>query len=133
MAYQLKRAQKIIESLELVDDKGNVVDTLPIDVNPDAIMAEYIKAQSAVIRAKQLMAQEYSDEKAQQYGEAVVTVLTVVFGEENTGKLLAFYEHRETELLECIWPFLMNVIAPRMREASKEKTKRMRNLVKPVK
>ena len=132
MAYQLKRAQKITESLELVDDNGNVVDTLLIDVNPDAIMAQYVKAQTAVTQAKIALAKEYSDEKAKACGDAIITVMRIIFGDENAEKLLVFYEHREAELLECVWPFLMQVIHPKLREASKEKANRLRNLTKPV-
>jgi hypothetical protein len=127
--YELKRRKKLTEELALKDDNNKIVQTLKIEIDPDAMLGEYVQAQNAVIRAKEALSGETSEEKATEYGNAVVAVLQVVLGAENTEKLLTFYENRYSELLEDIWPYIMNVINPLMKKASKDKTERMRRLM----
>ena len=41
MAYKITRTQKITETLELSDKNGNVIDSIDIDIDADAVCTAF--------------------------------------------------------------------------------------------
>lgn len=124
MAYQIKRSNKVVEDLELTESDGTVVKSLHIDVDIDAIAAHFraqyndlIKAERAVRAAQEVgVSEENFQSLYRDYGEAIITVLKTVFGEDNTLEILEFYEDNYIEMSVQIFPFIADVIIPRIRD-----------------
>ena len=118
MAYKVKR-NHIIEQLE-IEDNGKVV-TLDVDINVDSILAQYNKANLKIAAAQQA-AQKAKDERDMQaaelaMGDGVLALFEVIFGEEQTKKILEIYDNRALEMLGDIAPFITDVVKPRIDEA----------------
>lgn len=120
MAYQIKRKSRIKERLELCDESGEVVLPIDVEINVDDI-AKIAAAQQTLFMAKELIKKEPQNEKAQEaFGTAVLAVLAVIFGKENTDKILAFYDGRYIEMLKDIMPFIDKALLPKIKEASED-------------
>jgi hypothetical protein len=129
MAYQIKRKSKIKERLELCDESGAVVLPIDVEINVDDI-AKIANAQQTLFMAKELIKKEPQNEKAQEaFGTAVLAVFAVLFGKENTEKILAFYEGRYIEMLKDIMPFIENALLPKVKEASEDYARQISNSV----
>lgn len=128
--FELKRSEKIIEQIKL----GN--DIIEVNLDAGAIQARFTKGYNEVLRAQNALNGATNDNiesisaKLEQYGNAVISVLQVIFGEENTAKILAFYENNYTEMFTEIYPFISEVILPKISEASKRKTDALKALYK---
>ncbi len=125
MAFTLKRKKRIKEELRLVDANDNIVKVIEIDFDVDSQMHAFNKAQNAVIRAEQALSNAATEEAQIAYGNAVIGILNVIFGEENAKEILAFYENRYVELTEEVLPFIAEVFMPEMKKRQKEKRDRL--------
>ncbi len=125
MAYTLKRRKRIKEQLNLVDEDGNIVKTIDIDFDIDEKMKAFNKANNAIIAAEQVLKEDVSEAAQEQYGNAIIAILNVIFGEANANEILAFYENRYIEMSEELLPFIANVFIPEMRKRSEEKQKKL--------
>lgn len=128
--FELKRSEKIVEQIKLGDE------IIEVNLNAGAIQARFTKGYNELLRAQNALNGATSDtldavsDKLEQYGNAVVGVLQVIFGEENTQKILAFYENNYSEMFTQIYPFIVEVIIPKISEASKRKTEELKALYK---
>jgi len=127
--YKLSREKKIIEQIEL--DGGEVID---INIDVENISNDFNQAYNKVIAAEKKMAElkiktdnkEVIDLNIERdYGEAVIALFSVVFGEENTSKILNYYENRYIEMSSEVFPFIINVVVPRMKTYMEEKRKKL--------
>lgn len=126
MAYQIKRENRVTESLELLDNNGNVAETIDVDINIDAMLAEYRKAQNDIIRAEQKI-KENPDNSYDLYGEAVISFFRVIFGTDGTERLLKYFQDNYTEMLTVVMPFVVDVIEPAVKKSVTDKKARMAN------
>ncbi len=128
--FELKRSEKIVEQIKLGDE------IIEVNLDAGAIQARFTKGYNELLRAQSALNGATSDtldavsDKLEQYGNAVVGVLQVIFGEENTQKILAFYENNYTEMFTQIYPFIGEVIIPKISEASKRKADELKALYK---
>lgn len=128
--FELKRSEKIVEQIKLGDD------IIEVNLDAGAIQARFTKGYNELLRAQSALNGATSDtleavsDKLEQYGNAVVGVLQVIFGEENTQKILAFYENNYSEMFMQIYPFISEVIIPKISEASKRKAEELKALYK---
>lgn len=128
--FELKRSEKIVEQIKLGDE------IIGVNLDAGAIQARFTKGYNELLRAQSALNGATSDtleavsDKLEQYGNAVVGVLQVIFGEENTQKILAFYENNYSEMFMQIYPFISEVIIPKISEASKRKAEELKALYK---
>lgn len=109
--YELKRQDRIREQLKLGEE------VLTIEIVPETIAQDYKKAEAKLIKAQDMLRAAKAGEQEASYqelGDAVVTLLNVVLGKDNTDKLLLFYENSYTEMMLMIMPFIMDVIKPQL-------------------
>ncbi|MCI8361323.1 MAG: hypothetical protein HFE86_08325 [Clostridiales bacterium] len=146
MAYQIGRTTPIIEDLELIDQDGRVCETLHVEIDADRMAQEFNRRYNDIIRAelelKRLRASDLQragktdiaapetqgspiDAALRAYGNASAALCGLVFGEEGAQRLLTFYENRYTELLTEVLPFITQVVAPRIRQATADKQRRL--------
>ena len=129
--YQIKR-NHIVEELE-IEDNGKVLH-LDVDISVDEIIREYITARVRMQGASQAakMAKNENDlGKAEEaMGDAVISLFNIVFGQDNTKKILDFYDGKYIAMLEEISPFILEVVEPRVIEAQKRIEDRYKQVAK---
>ena len=139
MPYQVGRSRKIRESLELVDDNGNVVTTVYTDIDADKIAKEFNKRVNAIIRAEiaakslpksgEITAMtteqaEAANAAVQSYGEAVINLFQLIFGDEGTQTILDFYDNAYFEMSMQVFPFILDVVKPRIEDSVRKMKER---------
>lgn len=116
--YQIKR-NHLVEELQF-EDNGKTLD-ISVDINIDSILQQYNKAQYQIAQASidsKKAADENDLEKAQEaMGNAIFGLFDVVFGHDQTEKIIEFYDNKPLEMLADITPFITDVVAPRVQEA----------------
>jgi hypothetical protein len=128
--YQIQRKNRIKEQLQLCHANGDIACTLDVDINVDRMTAQISKAYDQLGKAQnELMKDRTSDKLIEEYGKAVVLVLTAIFGEDGCKKILDFYEDNYTECLLDILPFVSGEIMPKIREASKARKEQLQALM----
>ena len=65
-----------------------------------------------------------------QFGEAIVDLMVLLFGEANAVTIIDFYDQNYPEMLLEVMPFIQQVIQPKLEEAVKDMAKRARRQYK---
>lgn len=131
MAYQAKRHKKFQEDFELLDSEGNVAHTLHVDLDADDMVSKISRKYSALTRAlsdvgdvkQNISNKEQMESALETLGRAEVDLFETVFGEENAGVIVDFYENRYVEMAQEVIPFITSVVIPRIVEIKKENKK----------
>lgn len=122
MAYTVTRKNRIKEQLQLCHADGTVALVCDVDLNVDVIANRVSKAYETLAIAQNTLQENPRDARAMEaYGNAVIAVFDVIFGEENTQKIVEFYENNWSEMLLDLFPFINNEIMPKIQEASDER------------
>lgn len=117
--YTITRKNRIKEQLQLCHADGTVALVAEVDLNVDQIAVRVNKAYETLGMAQLALQKSPQDEKAlEAYGSAVIAVLSVIFGEDQTKSIVAFYENNWSEMLLDLFPFINDEIMPKIREAS---------------
>lgn len=127
MAYELKRSQRIQEEIKIGDD------TITINLDIDSITKEFNKRYNAIIAAeleiKNVQLIENNAEKLnvamESYGNTVIELFCLVFGEDGAMKILNFYENNYMEMSVEVFPFIINVIMPKIQQGIEEQRKKL--------
>ena len=134
MAYTVTRKNRIKEQLQLCHADGTVALVADVDLNVDIIANRVSKAYEALAMAQNTLQESPRDSRAMEaYGNAVIAVFDIIFGEENTEKIVAFYENNWSEMLLDLFPFINNEIMPKIREASEERKAQLLEATREVK
>lgn len=126
MAYKLKRSKRIRETIELCDESGAVARSVEIDLDAEQIAKAFNVAYNRIIRAEQAIQQagnkpENSEQIYSEFGAAIVAMFVLVFGEPNAGVIVEHYEGRYVEMAEEVFPFIRDVVQPKIRDIMTEK------------
>lgn len=119
MAYKLERESGRTIELEV---NGEI---LQIPVKGMAVYRKVLDAQSKLrdIQTKiEKMTKEKVDitpELVEFLGQTVIYLFNVAFGEGNTQKILDFYEGNYDEMLLKVYPFLLSVYLPALKDNAK--------------
>lgn len=133
MAFVLKKAKKIKEDLLLVDDNG-MEQLIEVNLDIDDFLPRFYAARKNLNAAQaELKESANEEEKLERLGVAIVALFDVIFGKENTKKILDFYDEKYTKMLTEISPFLVEVIYPRINQAANEKIQQIKQLHKKIK
>lgn len=129
--YKIKR-NHLVEDLQ-IEDNGKTLD-LKVDINVDSVLQQYNKAQYRIAQASQA-AKEAADskdmEKAEEaMGNAILGLFEVVFGQDQTQKIIEFYDNKALEMLGDIAPFITDVVAPKIQEAQQAIEEKYRQVSK---
>jgi hypothetical protein len=137
MAYQVTRSKRITETLELTDEKGNVVESINVNLDADAVCTAFRKKQTEVIDAERRLKEirknggETDLECAYEaYGNAVIAIFELIFGEDGTKRLLDFFEDNYIEMGIQVVPFINAVIVPKINETLRNRKAQIRALHK---
>ena len=117
--YQVTRKNRIKEQLQLCHADGTVALTADVDLNVDIIANRVSKAYEAPGMAQNALTNDPRNPATMEaYGNAVIAVFNVIFGEDQTAAIVEFYEGNYTEMLLDLFPFINNEIMPKIAEAS---------------
>ena len=132
--YTIKRQKQIKEQLQICNPDGTEAMVLDVDLNVDEVTNRVSKAWDA-LGAAQIELQKSPDDPRDMdaYGRAVIAVFDVIFGPDNSKKLLEFYEGHYSEMLLDVFPFLTNVVMPQIRDASNARKEQLLEAAKKMK
>lgn len=131
MAYVITRKNRLKEELQLCHADGTVALTVNVDLNIDEIGARVSKAYETLGAAQLTLEKSPNSEAAMKaYGEAVIAAFSIIFGEDDAAKILAFYEGNYTEMLLDVFPFIDGEIIPKIREASEARKQQLLDAAK---
>lgn len=124
--YKITRKNRIKEELQLCHANGDIAVSLDVDINVDEMAARFNKAYSNFVEANgYLQKNTTSPEAMEQFGNTVIALFTVIFGEDGARKILEFYENHYSEMLVDLFPFINDEIMPKIAEASEERKKQL--------
>lgn len=129
MSYKITRSNHILDSIT-VEDNGQEL-TISVDLVVDDILAGYNKALRAIQEAQEQAegakggedpdAIEHANEAL---GKAVVALFGLIFGEEQTERIVDFYTGRYLEMLGDFIPYITQEIMPKVQQAKNTLAKR---------
>ena len=128
--YIVKKQRKIEEELciQSADGKDELKITVSLDV--DDILANYNKARRELGKNQRAMEENPKSEEAMiALGASIVHLFEIIFGEEDTKKILDCYENRYIEMLGDIAPFIAEVIQPQIEAAVRSREDKYRAIV----
>lgn len=126
MAYQIKKSDKITETLELLDSNNNAALTVHVDIEIGRIAKEYRQLQIELMEAQNMISQG-NEQAFEAFGNAVIKLFRCLFGDENTQKILEYFENDYTEMAVQCMPFISDVIQPAIEKYSRSKREIMAN------
>ena len=119
MAYQVKKTEQRIRETLQIDDNGTLVN-IPVDIYVDDVIRDYVRV------TDQLKNIGTDPEKL---GTAVIEMMQLVFGATGAQKLLDLYQNRYMDMIGDVYPFVKDVVEPKLINAMKEKTARYTSLL----
>ena len=121
-----KRKKKVFETFALADEDGNIVHTYDVSCDPEEHLIEYNRAINKIIKAEQLIKEEPNPQNYEIYGQAIIDMMGIFFGENASREILDFFEDRYTEMITEVFPFITDVLMPKMREISEKELEKVR-------
>lgn len=137
--YKVQRAGHIESDLQITD-KGKEL-TLHVDLHVEDVLQSYNKAALEVAKAQEksklisgaadgTFTPEQINESYEALGATIVTLFTVIFGEEQTRKVIDFYQGRYIEMLMDVSGFIAEEISPKIREEQEKIERKYETLAK---
>lgn len=117
--YQVKKTTQRIQETLQIDDNGTLVD-IPVDIYVDDVVRDYVRV------TNQLKTVGTDPEKL---GTAVIEMMQLVFGVEGAKKILDLYQNRYMDMIGDIYPFVKEVVEPKLVRAMQQKTERYTSLL----
>ena len=127
MAYEINRRPHVREELTVRD--GDKEMTVSVDIDVHQIMTRYTGAVQKIKEAedelKKLKADGglNTDNMGLAYaalGKAVLNLFVLLFGDDQTTRIVDFYDGNHAEMLADFVPFLQDVIVPAIRDSQKQ-------------
>lgn len=128
MTYQAKRTHGYIQELELVEADGTVVHCLKVALDPGTMAErlsrqhmEIVKVQKEVqaidasIKNQKILLDAY-----QKLGNAVMTEIRSVFGDEQSDIIFDFYNGDYNSIVKEVYPFISEVVIPDVRRIAQQ-------------
>lgn len=123
--YRVERAQRNIVQLGLGDE------VISIRVGGLAIWKKYIQAQERLLDIqKKLEAYEREQKETPVelmtlLGDTIVYIFQLLFGEDNTKKIVEFFEGEYDEMFSALLPFITRELIPKIKETAKTDSEEM--------
>lgn len=127
--YEFKRSGKIEDEVKIGDEMLNICISIDdIAQNFSTRQKELVEAEQYFVELKkQGIEQANLDAAYQFYGNSIISLLKLFFGDEGTEKLVKFYENKYTEIAAEVIPYIAQTFLPKIQESlqkQKDKIKR---------
>lgn len=118
--YVVKRKETFTETLRLEAPDGKTEDII-VKLQPNPALLKNFRALQIKMIDLETNKNHLAEETAiEERGKCVVDMFVLLFGQQATEKILAFYEDNYVEMLTDIFPFIQEVIIPRLNMVAKE-------------
>lgn len=124
--YEITRRAKVKETLAVKNADGGVAFEVPVEINVDTFVGRWNKARTALADAQKAASDNKSEANAQRFGESVVALMRLVFGDDGAEKIIDFYENDYTEMLLDVFPFIADCIVPKVNAATADRVKQLK-------
>lgn len=124
--YVIQKSKLIKDSILMEDGEKKL--QINFELDPSFAAKQYWKYAGELYKWKVKSKKAPSPENIKILGDSFLALLKIVFGEENTEKILEFYDGNFAHLMEDIYPYLVNEIFPKMRKESQRKAKELRKI-----
>ena len=101
--------------------------TVELNIDVERIAGDFRKAQIAVINAEKAAKEKQTDEMLETYGKAIVEFIRLIFGDENTQKLIKYFDNRYIDMLFQTMPFIYDVVVPSIEKSVRQKKQLIAN------
>lgn len=120
--YTIQKTQAFEDTLRINGENGETLGLhIRMNTSPQ-LVKEYRGLQIQLIDAqKKLKEQPGNDAALSEIGEATIRMIALLFGEDNTRKMQEFYGGDYVTMFTDIFPYIQNVIAPKIQEMAKER------------
>ncbi len=129
MAYQARR-REFVEAFELVNNDGSVAHSLQVKLDPDTVAHSLSKKYTTLMnmQAKLKKVQDAGEvnpiEDIEMFGNAILELIEGVFGKEDAGTIIEFYDHDHYfEMAQEVLPFIVDIVVPQIRSMAKQNKK----------
>lgn len=132
MAYQITRANRLIDTLQLIGVDGEL--KAEIDVNIDlsriardyrARVLDYEDAREGYEKARASNNTDAEKDALNSLGKAVIALYALLFGQDITRQIVDFFEGDYIEMVLQTFPFVFDVVAPAVAEYAKNQRKQI--------
>lgn len=120
--YQIVKKDNIREEVAFCHEDGTTAFTVAVDIDIDEAAARVNKAYE-LLGAAENAAQKNprSQDAIDAMGAATIALFEVIFGREDTAKIVDFYGSKPAKMLLDVFPFINDVVMPRIKAASSER------------
>ena len=115
---KIKRTRPFLDTLELEDGDKRLTVSVSIHFERSAPLIRKDKKNPNNLEA---------------YGNAVIALFAAVFGEQEAGRILQFYEGQYTDMLTDILPYILHIVLPAMQLYQRQKVEQMTQARKQIK
>ncbi len=129
MAYQARR-REFVEDFELVNSDGSIAHSLQVKLDPDSV-ANSLSKKYTTLLSMQAKLKKVQDagvvnpvEDIEKFGNAILELIEGVFGKEDAGIILGFYDDDHYfEMAQEVLPFIADIVVPQIRSMAKQNKK----------
>lgn len=123
--YTVERKKDLIDTLCLKDGEKEL--KIEVKLNLTKTLTTFEKS----FRKLQLVQIEIQkgSKDFKKMGDAILDVFEIVFGKEDSTKMINFYNGDYTTLLIDVFPFILNVVFPAFEKAKRQRQKEIKQRV----
>lgn len=115
--YTIQKQPVFQDTLCLTDQSGESIEIeYSFRISP-VLIQQYRKLQIALAELQKQTADNPSDQVLDEYGRCIVKLFSLLFGEENTTRILTFYQDDYTGMMLDLFPYIRNEIAPQLKKS----------------
>ena len=120
--YQITRTNHITDEIQLND--GDKTMQVKVDLTVDQILQQYNRDLQAILSSKDQIITLSDDREIEaataRLGAAIVAFFGLIFGQEQTEKILEFYGGNHNDMFADFLPYLVNEIMPKIQQAQED-------------
>lgn len=126
MSYTIKKAAHITDEVRIEDAGQELV--INVNIYVDDIMERFEHCRRQIIAAQQNIQdlkksgktpEETIDEAQAALGSSITALFVLIFGREQTERIVQFYDGRYASMLSDFLPYIVNTILPAVQETQK--------------
>lgn len=104
--YQIQRTKPFEDTIELCDGGEALQIKYQVTITPDFAR----NARALQVKIIDLQRKAKTEQEFESLGRAIVDLFELIFGVENTQKIIAFYEGDYANMLMDLFPYLRNTV-----------------------
>ncbi len=121
--YQIQRTKPFEDTIELCDGGEALQIKYSVTITPDFAR----NARALQVKIIDLQRRSKTEQEFESLGRAIVDLFELIFGVENTQKIVSFYEGDYANMLMDLFPYLRNTV---FEELNRRTAARIKNLKK---